>query len=493
MCFSGGGVSRSLLLIVSVGVLSTASGLWSINSPMLSILRPSNMVSTGSASVTIFGAFFPAFDCTISIRSVVTACESSDWSSSSALRCRASLSTLRTRVSAFTVGRQVGCHTSAFSIYSPSISSRTFQNLASTGAILATFHGSGLGLSSRTASQRFGSTTVTRSIWLSDTGISGRAGYGLRHSRSVLVSVGQVSSTSTSLFSFLQCMLSIISVTNSAPTGTVSLTLTGAQMGMAAASSSARAAISSCETSQWKSDTAVRCLAVSSISQSRRVVITSGCLLSSTTQSFSFNALQLSAAGMYSNSFPFVPQMLTLYGLAFGIFDNSPLARVGLTACESSKWTSQSSLLCRISSGMATNDHITVTVGMVHSTISRVLIYDSPVISSAFAQNCAPSDPIQTTVFGLNFGKASLSNKLRIGGTPCDISLWISDTAMLCKPGSSYARPKWHLPIVLSLGNAAGFSPSDYSFSLTQVLVSYKSVSANCENSDKFGLAGIYI
>ena len=104
-----------------------------------------------------------------------------------------------------------------------------------------------------------------------------------------------------------------------------------------------------------------------------------------------------------------------------------------------------------------------------YSTISRIFIYDTPVISAASPQNCAAPDSVQTTVFGLKFGRASVSNTLRIGGTPCETSVWISDSTMLCKPASGFARPKVQLPIVLSLGGAAGFSQSDYFFTLTMV------------------------
>jgi hypothetical protein len=69
----------------------------------------------------------------------------------------------------------------------------------------------------------------------------------------------------------------------------------------------------------------------------------------------------------------------------------------------------------------------------------------------------------------LKFGRAAVSNTLRIGGTPWETSVWISDSTRLCKPASGFARPKLQLPIVLSLGGAAGFTQSDYFFTLSMV------------------------
>jgi hypothetical protein len=471
MCRGAVNSGRSLRLRISVGTVGTATFLWSMDRGMVSALKSWNVQITGSAQVTLFGTSLGIQDSTVPLRLGMTACETSDWGSSSSLRCRVSGPALMSRRLGMTAGLQIGTFSSAFSTGTTSISSITVQNLASTGANILTVYGSSFGKSLSSARMRLSSTSSSRSAWMSDTGIICRFETGFRQSRNVRISLGLKFSTSTLLFSFSTSVISTISVFNGASTGTISLTLIGSNIGTVASSSSVRPLSTSCQASQWRSDTAIRCLVSSSISQSRILLITSGGVLSSTSQSFSFNAPHLSGAGMYRNSYPYVPQMLTLFGLEFGVSDNSPLARVGLTACESSMWTSQSSMLCRIASGMAINDHITVTVGVMYSTISRVLIYDTPIISAACPQNCAISDPVQTTVYGLNFGEASVSNKLRIGGTPCVISMWISDTTMLCKPGSGYARPKWQLPVVLSLGNAAGFSPSDYTFSMTQVWI----------------------
>ena len=43
------------------------------------------------------------------------------------------------------------------------------------------------------------------------------------------------------------------------------------------------------------------------------------------------------------------------------------------------------------------------------------------------------------TVFGWNYGQVSSSSAIRLGGTACVNTRWISDSSMSCKPADGYA------------------------------------------------------
>ena len=493
-CRMGSAVYRSWRIVASVGKLTaTISNMWSADIVCLSVSTRLNGGASGSVSMTIVGGLFGYAGYTVSLLTGRSSCEQTTWESDTAVQCRTGSWMVRSRIASISVGAHIGSTSSLFSIDQICISDGLAGNSMSTGATSLTIIGARLGLRSYTGKVGWGLTSATGSAWMSDTSIRCLSSSGLEQSRTVLVSSGQTATTMTEMASLACSFLSSVFISNSATTGSSSITLVGSRLGVMTTSSSAtRTSLSSCEASKWESDTSVCCLHSFSIFHSRVFVLTSGCVLSSVTHSLSYNVLHLSAVGIYSNAFPYVPPLLTLFGLAFGLSDNSPLARVGQTACESSIWTSQSAILCRIASGIAINDHVTITVGINYNTISRVFIFDSPVISAACPQNCAVSDPVQTTVFGLKFGKFSVSNSLKIGGTPCQISVWISDSTMLCKPGSGYARPKWQLPVVLSLGNAAGFSPSDYSYTMTLVLYIFFSLTV-IPTIDICVLSGVHV
>jgi hypothetical protein len=327
-----------------------------------------------------------------------------------------------------------------------------------------------MGLATYTSAARLSRTACERSTWESDTSVRCKTGLGLVGSHRAMLTAGRRAGSVTQSLSIVAFSISLVLRANRGGTGSSSVTIYGAGLGPMSHTVSMRLGMTTCERTAWQSDTSVRCQLGFSSLQTRHIVITAGVQASSTTQSFSHDRLHLSGVGIYRNIFPFVPPLLTIFGMSFGLTDDSPVARVGQTTCEASIWTSQSAILCRIASGIAANDHITVTVGVHYNTISRIFIYDSPVISAASPRNCAAPDSVQTTVFGLRFGRASVSNTLRIGGTPCETSMWISDSTMLCKPASGFARPKLQLPIVLSLGGASGFAQSDYFFTLTMVI-----------------------
>jgi hypothetical protein len=191
---------------------------------------------------------------------------------------------------------------------------------------------------------------------------------------------------------------------------------------------------------------------------------------SSFSKLLSYDGLRLSAVAGLKNKYPYAPVSVTIFGILFGLFDESPSVRIGFTACEETLWSSQSTLICRISSGASNNDHVTVTSNSQLNTISRIFVYDFPSISSTSPQNSATSDLVQTSVFGLNFGRMCLSNTLRFGRSQCEVSLWVSDTVMLCKPAAGIYRQKGQIPVVLSSGVLVALIPTNSFFTLTQVI-----------------------
>ncbi|EKX41050.1 hypothetical protein GUITHDRAFT_164463 [Guillardia theta CCMP2712] len=116
--------------------------------------------------------------------------------------------------------------------------------------------------------------------------------------------------------------------------------------------------------------------------------------------------------------------LVTVTGRSYVTVDSSLATRLGYTNCEK--------------------------VG----TTSKFYFYDIPTLSSVQTPNVVFSETTLITVYGKNYGEAAFTDMIRIGGTACENSSWLSDSAVICKPGSAHFLPKTGLPVIVSLGES---------------------------------------
>ncbi len=105
------------------------------------------------------------------------------------------------------------------------------------------------------------------------------------------------------------------------------------------------------------------------------------------------------------------------------------------------------SLLCQVPAGSGDGKDLIVTVANrvdpVRGTMSRVYTYDAPKAQlSIIVQpvNGATVGGMLVTVLGVNFRSTDRTARVRLGGTACESSVWVSNTAILCKTPTSVGR-----------------------------------------------------
>jgi hypothetical protein len=114
------------------------------------------------------------------------------------------------------------------------------------------------------------------------------------------------------------------------------------------------------------------------------------------------------------------------------MIDHTPTAFMGSTACQTSVWSSQTSILCTAAMGSAVAASSNVLLTGVLGTADSIFTYDAPVITNHVPANAPLGATATITVQGTNFGSADRSATVKLASSSCTSADWISDTSILC-------------------------------------------------------------
>jgi hypothetical protein len=113
--------------------------------------------------------------------------------------------------------------------------------------------------------------------------------------------------------------------------------------------------------------------------------------------------------------------------------------------------------VCQVPAGSDDAKDLIVTVAnridVVRGTLSRVYTYDAPSSTSTIfvrRANGATVGGLTVTITGNDFRSTDRSMSVRVGGTACEVSAWISNTATLCKTPAAVGH---YLPVVVTIGD----------------------------------------
>ena len=247
--------------------------------------------STGSMLVTLYGAMMGLLDTTASARSGMSSCEASSWVSDTTVRCKAAQKAQGSLRESLTFGLVSGSLTEALSTGVATLSRVHASNsVAGTGSSSVTVTGSMHGLSGYTLRGLGGVSSCEATSWVSDSCVRclvSRAGLS---SRRLSMTAGGHLGSVTEGMSVSGWPLSAIGRANTGGTGSVSLTMRGEGMGLAAYTGAVGILWSGCESSRWESDTSMRCSSTAGVRSSRVAMVSVGGRAVSLSQAVSFMA-----------------------------------------------------------------------------------------------------------------------------------------------------------------------------------------------------------
>jgi len=136
---------------------------------------------------------------------------------------------------------------------------------------------------------------------------------------------------------------------------------------------------------------------------------------------------------------------VTILGSGIGRFKSDVKARVGFSACTSTRWVSDSSIISTLHpAGVRFQDNLVVTMptSSVY-TVTGFFTFDAPVLYPASGPANAPANAKTTITFrGKGFGSFDTSPRARIGDTACVKTVWKSVDIIECKvPPGAHPAP----------------------------------------------------
>ena len=143
---------------------------------------------------------------------------------------------------------------------------------------------------------------------------------------------------------------------------------------------------SACEQTIWQADTGLLCKVPAGIRGTRKIIATSGQRDGSRTEIFSYDNEGVSSMGPL-NAAATGAQVVTVSGLRFGIKDYTNEVRFGFTACERTRWISDSTVLTLSAAGVRSSRRVVITVIPLRALhVCMLLNYDS---NDTCVQSCA--------------------------------------------------------------------------------------------------------
>jgi hypothetical protein len=437
-----GEVNNALLTVGAVA--GTGFHLFSFDGPVASSLHSVNHATSTGYSVTVNGLNFGYSEFTLTVRLDSTACGTSSWIGSTSIKCHLISGGISTMLhTAVTLSSLIATGKALYSFDAPVSSFLLESNLPTSTKQWITVSGLNFGIADHTASAIL-QNSVTSVSWTSTTTLVAYAGshaamasyVGMPNPQDLLLTVSAIAGTTSDVFTFDAPLSSAWLRPNLPASTTYSLTVHGLNFGMDQYTTSVQLGLTACSTVSWTTTTQVRCyfnvkgmkmLDDADISSSVTVSAVAGTQLSA----FSFDSAVSSLINPY-NLVNSGASTVTVTGLNFGFSDFSATMQLMQTTCQTTAWSSASSVKCVTDAGHGGTVAASITLNAVVGTSSTIFSFDGPVFSFIHQVNVPTTSGASVTVTGLNFGSEALTPTTSFASTLCSTVAWSSGTAVQC-------------------------------------------------------------
>ncbi len=275
-------------------------------------------------------------------------------------------------------------------------------NSAGTGSASMTMHGSNIGIAMYTMRGRLG----------------------------VVMTAGGRGASATLGWSVDAGSVSRVRASNRAGTGSASMTVHGASMGSLTYSGRDRYGKTGCETTEWASETSVRCLLGHGAGGTRLYVMTVGQRIGCVSKGWSVDTMTVSRARR-GNRAGTGSASMTMHGSSMGIVRCTVRGRLGHTGCEGTDWQSETSVRCQVGHGAAGTRRVVMTAG--GRGASATCGYSIDRVSLSRFSNSARLQIFSLTDCGLRSFFLRMSAMARQGQSASACTIWISNTILVCR------------------------------------------------------------
>ena len=440
-CLRGSGFSRSRRMVVScVSSLSSASDIVSFDSVGLltlagrkGVLSVYNLISVGSEIVSVLGVHFAC--ASPSARFGFTAVERTVWTSSTLVICKSPAGTGYLLGVSLTLGEVPGSLTRASAFDGPpDLSSIIMMNGLNQDPV--ELLASGLfGTGDLCSLARIGDTACESSLWISDSALTCKRAAGHMATHPIFVSMTNALSAITAAVSYDSNRLASLTPSNSASSGSVSVTVSGVNFGVLKWSLHVQSGISRCESSVWSSDTSVTSKVSSGRHASRRFTVTVGVIPGTLSEAHSIDFGSISATAKPNNP---AAESASMTVQGSGLAQKyTQQVRMGQTTCEQTNWASDTAVRCTMTrSRHASNRIVITTQAQGLGTLSNAASYDLSIGRLRMIRNTRTQTQKTILKYVQYLGPGTYTIRGRVGQTGCEGTEWESETSVRCLVGT---------------------------------------------------------
>jgi hypothetical protein len=316
---------------------------------------------------------------------------------------------------------------------------------STTGSNFVSFIAGGLGTYEYSVQSRVDGTFCDSSLWISDSSMTSKIPPSIKQSSTVVVTMSSLVTVCPSARNILLLHIAgNFSTLCSPTTGSFVLFVHGINMGSVGNSFKLRLQSSAALVTRWISDSVI----ISKMS-TRATSLYELPILSSISHAVSNSTAKLTRIFLPSNvtvnissdsalHFPttgnlLLPLMLSSAGNADA---SSSISRC-FSACQASTWKSESSIICKSGFSSLSSKFITVSMLFFKYDLNMSVILT---LATASTNVSRPID-VASTGSGMivkfqcqNLGVSSFSRSIRLHKSSCQISSWISESSIICKP-----------------------------------------------------------
>ena len=280
-----------------------------------------------------------------------TSCASSDWGSDTSIICLSPVGYGVAKDVNVGVAAVLGTKLQSFTYDTAVLTDVAPRNAATTSLASITLTGFNFVKGyDPTPSARIGETGCRTTSWSTESSLTCLSSVGIGMSHLVSATTGGMIGTMVSVFSYDSAVITQIDAFNVPTTSGVQVTISGMNFGVDELSPTAKIGGLDCSNANKISDTSIVCKQAQGVSMQHSVTTTIANLVGCFSRQFTYDAPVVTFANRF-NAATSGETQLTMEGMNFGPTDMTMVTYVGGTACQSSVWQSDSSMLCQVSAG----------------------------------------------------------------------------------------------------------------------------------------------
>ena len=249
------------------------------------------------------------------------------------------------------------------------------------------------------------------------------------------------------------------------------LAIGGHNMGVFHVTPMASVGLSAAERTLWTSSSTTQCRVSMGVKASLRTVISAGLRRGSLSELVSYDLSKIrDAVDWKRNNVPTTGSVIvSVTGVSFGEMETTSRLRVAGSSGELTLWISDSSVVTMAAAGAFNHSVVRLTMEQrFDGSLTGTLSYDSPLDTNVKPTHNPSSGRSTVTIVGFDLALFDTSAQVRMGGSACESSRWISATTLQCRLSSGAGSA--HSMVVTIFKQSSPYSYDDADTRLNPVL-----------------------